>query len=44
MDPGVKAALLELARGILCEEETYFDYKIMLGEDQSHLNLTLKTY
>lgn len=44
MNKNVKQALLDLAQGVIDKKETEFDYKIMLGQDQTSVDLTLKNY
>ena len=44
MTDQVHTALLKLAQGVLDNADINFDYSIMLGLDQSTLDLTLKTY
>ena len=44
MQKQVKHALMDLADSVILGKENQFDYKIMLGLDQTSIDLTLKTY
>ena len=44
MDPEIKERLIELVYSVVEKNEIEFDYRMLLGIDQSSINLTLKTY
>ena len=44
MQKQVKHALMDLSDSVITGKENEFDYKIMLGLDQTSIDLTLKTY
>lgn len=44
MNAVVKNEILKLAQGAITSKPENFDYAMMLGQDQSEVDLTLKTY
>ena len=44
MGKQVKKALLTLANNVIDSSDIPFDYKLMLGQDQSSIDLTMKSY